>query len=84
MKIGEYFIKNQIITENQLSDALEYQKDKRNLLIGEIFVERKIIKISDLLKYLLRYMEQTGHKSESVKEWVSQEEIDSALSEYNS
>lgn len=39
MKLGEYLIQNNLITKDQLNQALEIQKQKPEQKIGEILVE---------------------------------------------
>lgn len=43
MKLGEYLIQNQLITIDQLNQALEMQKKKPEQKIGEILVELKYV-----------------------------------------
>lgn len=51
IKVGEYFLKKGIITENDLKEALDYQKKSKGYL-GEILMKLEHVSEMDLLQYL--------------------------------
>ncbi|MDH4263670.1 MAG: hypothetical protein OEV78_11555 [Spirochaetia bacterium] len=53
LRLGEILIKNNEITENQLNQALEYQKGK-GVKIGIALVELEFIERSTLVRYLTK------------------------------
>ncbi|MFQ5963882.1 MAG: hypothetical protein ACE5KZ_06325 [Candidatus Scalinduaceae bacterium] len=57
MKIGEFFVKNNYITLEAKNDALEFQKNNRDLRIGEILVKINAITKEQLGKYVSEYEE---------------------------
>ena len=54
MQIGEMLIKERLITEDQLNEALKIQKNNPNKMIGEILLELDYIDINDFVIVLKR------------------------------
>ncbi len=78
-KVGEFLIENNIITEEQLKDALVLQKDNPDRLIGEVLVTMGLLSKEDLVGALEMFMMITDILPEHVDEWLDQEEIDMLL-----
>ena len=74
--IGQFFVENNIITEGQLQDALDLQKDNKERLVGEILVTLGILTKEQLVMALEMYLMVTGDYPEHVEEWLDQDEID--------
>ncbi len=55
MKIGEFFVKNNYVTQEEVNEALELQKHSRDQYIGEILVKMNVITREQLIKYLCEY-----------------------------
>ncbi len=55
MKIGEFFVKNNYVTQEEVNEALELQKHSRDQYIGEILVKMNAITREQLIKYLCEY-----------------------------
>lgn len=51
-RIGEILLENQLITEQQLENALEEQKKEKGKKIGEILVNNGFISYDTFIKYL--------------------------------
>lgn len=60
MQIGEILIKEKIITESQLEEALKIQKNSPGKMIGEILIELDYIDIEKFTKYLGQQMKEEG------------------------
>jgi hypothetical protein len=76
LMVGEFLIKNRIITKAQLQSSLELQKYNTDRLVGEILVTQGVLTKEDLIMALEMYMLVTGKKPIHVDEWLDQEEID--------
>jgi hypothetical protein len=62
MKIGEYFVKNNYVTQEEVNEALELQKLNKDQYIGEILVKMNVITREQLIKYISEYdMEVKGN-----------------------
>ncbi|MEE9604680.1 MAG: hypothetical protein V3V70_03835 [Candidatus Scalindua sp.] len=55
MKIGEYFVKNNYVTQEKVNEALELQKRNKGQYIGEILVKMNVITREQLIKYVCEY-----------------------------
>ena len=55
MKIGEFFVKNNYVTQEEVNEALELQKRCRDQYIGEILVKMNVITREQLIKYVSEY-----------------------------
>lgn len=76
MKVGEFLVKNSIITEEQLNDALEMQKDNPDRLIGEILVTQGILTKEDIIMALEMFLMVTDNEIDFADEWLDQDEVD--------
>ncbi len=76
MKVGEFLVKNSIITEEQLNDALEMQKDNPERLIGEILVTLGILTKEDIIMALEMFLMVTDGEIDFADEWLDQDEVD--------
>ncbi len=52
MKIGEFFVKNNYVTQEAMNEALELQKSNEDQYIGEIIVKMNVITREQLIKYI--------------------------------
>ena len=75
-KVGAFLVENGIITNDQLDEALELQKDNPERLIGEILVTMGVLTKEELVMALEMYMMTTEAMPEHVDEWLDQDEID--------
>ena len=75
-KIGEFFIKNGIINQAQLEEALELQTFNKGRLFGEILVTMGYISKEKLVMSLEMYMMTTDSDKIGINEWLDQDEID--------
>ncbi len=55
LKIGEYFVKNNYVTQDEVNEALELQKCNKGQYIGEILVKVNVITREQLIKYVSEY-----------------------------
>ena len=55
MKIGEFLIENNYVTQKEVNEALELQKRNKDQYIGEILVKMNAITREQLIKYLCEY-----------------------------
>ncbi len=78
-KIGRFFVENGIITDSQLKEALELQKDNKDRLLGEILVTLGFMTKEDLIMALEMYMMMTDSDNLGIDEWLDQDEIDMML-----
>ncbi len=77
--IGEFLVENSIISQSQLDEALEMQKDNRERLVGEILVTMGILTKEQLVMAIEMFMMVTGAYPEHVDEWLDQDEVDMLL-----
>jgi hypothetical protein len=61
MKIGEFFVKNNYVTQEEVNEALELQKRSRDQYIGEILVKMNVITREQLIKYVCEYDTYKGN-----------------------
>ena len=78
-KIGEFLIENEIITQDQLNEALELQRDNPERLIGEVLVTQGVLSKETLVMALEMFMMVTDILPDHVDEWLDQEEVDMLL-----
>ncbi len=55
MKIGEFLVKNNYVTQEEVNEALELQKRNKGQYIGEILVKMNVITREQLIKYVCEY-----------------------------
>ncbi len=60
MQIGEILVKDKIITDSQLEEALKIQEKNPGKKIGEILIELDYIDIEKFTKYLSLQMKEQG------------------------
>jgi hypothetical protein len=82
-RVGEFLVENSIITQHQLDDALDMQKDNKDRLIGEILVTQGALSKEEFIMALEMYLLVTGCRIEHVDEWLDQDEIDMLLEKIN-
>jgi hypothetical protein len=51
VRLGEFLVQNHYITEEQLNDALTAQKSEPTKKIGEILLDKKLIKPEAIEEY---------------------------------
>ena len=76
VRVGEFFVQNGIITNSQLAEALELQRDNPERLLGEILVTQGVLSKEELIMALEMYLMVTDISIEHVEEWLDQDEID--------
>ncbi|MBN1498621.1 MAG: hypothetical protein JW982_00570 [Spirochaetes bacterium] len=76
LKVGQFLVENQIITEHQLNDALQLQKDNPDKRVGEILVTQGVLSKEQVIMAIEMYMISTDHNVSMVDEWLDQDEID--------
>jgi len=74
--VGRFLVENGLITEAQLRDALDLQKDNPERLVGEILVTQGILTKEDLIMALEMFLMMTDSHINHVDEWLDQDEID--------
>ncbi len=55
MKIGEYFVKSNYVTQEEVNEALELQKRNKDQYIGEILVTMDVMTREQLITYVCEY-----------------------------
>ncbi len=55
MKIGEFFVKNNYVTQEEVNEAIELQKRNKDQYIGEVLVKMNVITREQLIKYVCEY-----------------------------
>ncbi len=55
MKIGEFFVKSNYVTQEEVNEALELQKRNEDQYIGEILVRMNVITKEQLIQYVCEY-----------------------------
>ncbi len=55
MKIGEFIVKNNYVTQEEVNEALELQKCNKDQYIGEILVKMNVITREQLIRYVCEY-----------------------------
>ncbi len=55
MKIGEFLIENNYVTQEEVNEALELQKRNKDQYIGEILIKMNVITREQLIKYVCEY-----------------------------
>ncbi len=55
MKIGEFLIENNYVTQKEVNKALELQKRNKDQYIGEILVTMNVITKEQLVTYVCEY-----------------------------
>ena len=83
MKIGEYFVKNDYITQQALDDALELQKQNKDKRLGELLVDMGAVLKEDLSKYVFNFMENVENANLSdAADWLDQDDVDALFDKY--
>jgi hypothetical protein len=62
VKIGEFFVKNNYVTQEEVNEALELQKSDKYQLISAILVKMNVITNEQLREYVTAYIEDNAHK----------------------
>ncbi len=55
MKIGEFLIENNYVTQEEVNEALELQKRNKDQYIGESLVKMNVITREQLITYVCEY-----------------------------
>ncbi len=55
MKIGEFLIENNYVTQKEVNEALELQKRNKDQYIGEILIKMNVITKEQLITYVCEY-----------------------------
>ena len=75
-RVGEFLVENKIISQTQLNDALDLQRDNIGRLIGEILVTLGALSKEQLVMALEMYLMETDVLPTHVNEWLDQDEVD--------
>ncbi len=75
-RVGEFLVDNKIITQAQLREALDLQKDNKGRLIGEILVTLGHLSKEELVMALEMYIVDSDVNPSHVDEWLDQDEVD--------
>lgn len=78
-KVGEFLVENNIITPEQLDEALLLQKDNPELLIGHVLITTGAVTKEQMIMAFEMYLVMTGLTSSRADEWLDQEEIDAII-----
>ncbi|MDH4263476.1 MAG: hypothetical protein OEV78_10575 [Spirochaetia bacterium] len=81
MRYGEYLLDKEIISINQLEDALVMQMDNKQLKLGEILLALGFMNRNQLIVSLKSYINETHKEVEEINDWVTQEEADLLIKE---
>ena len=76
VRIGDFLLLNDIITQAQLDEALLMQKDNPERLIGEILVTLGFLTKEELVMSLEMFFMTTEAQPVFIDEWLDQDEID--------
>lgn len=76
LRVGEFLVKNGIITREQLDESLVMQRDNPERLIGEILVTQGALGKEDLIMAMEAYIMTNNPGEIHVDQWLDQEEID--------
>lgn len=79
MKFGELLVEDGVITQDQLNNALDLQKDNPKVPIGEIFLTQGVLTREQLLAYIEKMIFTTGVIPDMAIEMLDQEEIDKIM-----
>jgi len=79
MKFGKYLTENNIITKDDLTEALAMQVDNADLKLGEVLVGQEVLTRSELIQHIEAFIESTGTDVKEVTSWVSQDEADELI-----
>lgn len=83
MKIGEFLVKHHYISQDTLNEALEFQKENKDLRLGEILVRKGAFSKEDLLNYIDHFMQINRNVDlREAKDWLNQNEVDELFSKY--
>lgn len=83
MKIGEFFVKNNYITQQALDDALELQEQNKDKRLGELLVDMGAVLKEDLSKYIFNFMENAVDANlADATDWLDQDGADALFDKY--
>ncbi|MBN1899617.1 MAG: hypothetical protein JW827_12650 [Spirochaetes bacterium] len=78
---GEILVEKGKITQEQLDEGLQLQRDNPERKLGEILVTLNHLKYEDISSVLKEQYKEKGKTPPEVEKWLSQEEIDRIISE---
>jgi len=55
MRVIEFLVKNNYVTQEEVNEALELQKRNKNQYIGEILIKMNVITEEQLIEYVCEY-----------------------------
>ena len=77
MRIGEYLVKKEYITEDVLQEALIWQQSNKNMLLGEILIKMRKLSKEDLERYIENYLNMCKESVlNETSQWLGQDEVD--------
>ena len=78
-KLGEFLVEINIITREQLTEALTLQKDNPEQLIGHVLVTMGVVTKEQLIMAYEMYLVITGFATTHADEWLDQDEVDAIM-----
>ena len=83
MRIGEYLVKKEYITEDVLQEALIWQQSNKNMLLGEILIKMRKLSKEDLERYIENYLNMCKESVlNETSQWLGQDEVDKLRSHF--
>jgi hypothetical protein len=83
MRIGEYLVKKEYITEDVLQEALIWQQCNKNMLLGEILIKMRKLSKEDLEIYIEDYINMCKESVlNETSQWLCQDEVDKLRSHF--
>lgn len=76
MRIGDFLVANGIVTQTQLTEALDIQRYNPSRRVGEILVTTGALTKEDLIMAMEMFLMYTDDQPQYVDEWLDQEEVD--------
>ncbi len=81
MKIGEYFIEKEYITQEDLDKALALQKQNRDMRLGDLLVKSGALQKDELEKYVVEFMNIDSGEA-NLDEWLTQDQVDALVAQF--
>ena len=84
MKIGEFLIRENHITQEVLDKALQIQSENKKLRLGNILVNMGELTQMDLDNHIISFFKNVNDIAmNAAAEWLTQEQVDKLFLEYN-
>ncbi len=84
MKIGEFLIRENHITQEVLDKALQIQSGNKNQRLGDILVSMGEVSQADLDNYIICFFKDVNDTAfNEATKWLTQEQVDKLFIEYS-